>query len=45
MNKEHWVSVLLDGSVSGDVIANLLDLSYGMTESKEHSAVPHREKE
>lgn len=31
MNKEHWVSILLDGSVSKDEIFQLLDASYHLT--------------
>lgn len=34
MNKEKWITVALDGSVSGDKIKLLLDMSYEMTESK-----------
>lgn len=32
MNKEHWVTILLDGSVTKDEIFNLLDLSYELTQ-------------
>ncbi len=28
MNKNHWISVLLDGSVSDETICSLLELSY-----------------
>ena len=31
MNKEHWVSVLLDGSVPREEILALLDISFGLT--------------
>ena len=31
MNKTHWISILLDGTVSDDEIYNLLDMSYGLT--------------
>lgn len=31
MNKEHWVSIVLDGSVPEDDITHLLDLSYDLT--------------
>lgn len=31
MNKKHWITIILDGTVSKDVIYNLLDLSYEMT--------------
>ena len=31
MNKEHWITVLLDGSVSIDELYNLIDLSYDLS--------------
>ena len=31
MNKEHWISVLLDGSVSPEELAPLIELSYQLT--------------
>ncbi len=31
MNKEHWISVLLDGSVSNEIIETLLDASHKAT--------------
>lgn len=31
MNKEHWISIVLDGSVPNDEIFHLLDLSYNLT--------------
>ena len=31
MNKKHWVSVLLDGSVDKDTLTFLLDVSYDLT--------------
>ena len=31
MNKRHWVSVLLDGSVDKDTLTFLLDVSYDLT--------------
>lgn len=34
MNKEHWISVLLDGSVDESMIYNLLDMSFQLTKSK-----------
>ena len=34
MNKEHWVSVLLDGSVSMEELAPLIDLSRQLTAKK-----------
>lgn len=34
MNKEHWITVLLDGSVSGIEIYNLIDMSFELTYKK-----------
>ena len=34
MNKAHWISVLLDGSVKMSEIENMLDLSYDLTKKK-----------
>jgi predicted DNA-binding protein (MmcQ/YjbR family) len=31
MNKEHWISIVLDGSVPADVIWKLLDASFKLT--------------
>ena len=31
MNKNHWITVILDGSVKGDEISNLIELSYEIT--------------
>lgn len=31
MNKRHWISVLLDGSVGNDTLTFLLDISYDLT--------------
>lgn len=31
MNKDHWISILLDGSVSADSIWDLLDASFKLT--------------
>lgn len=31
MNKEHWISVLLDGTVEKEEIFNLIDISYDLT--------------
>lgn len=31
MNKKHWISILLDGSVEMDEITSLIDMSYGLT--------------
>ena len=34
MNKEHWITVLLDGIVSKEKICNLIDISYDLTINK-----------
>ena len=34
MNKQHWVTVLLDGSVPSDTVCELIDMSYLATLSK-----------
>lgn len=31
MNKEHWITILLDGTVPKEKICNLIDLSYELT--------------
>lgn len=31
MNKEKWITVLLDGSVEAELVKNLLDMSYQLT--------------
>jgi len=31
MNRNHWLTILLNGSVNDDEIYNLLDMSYEMT--------------
>ena len=31
MNKEHWITILLDGSVDKEKIIQLIDLSYDLT--------------
>lgn len=31
MNKEHWITVLLDGTVSKQKICELIDISYELT--------------
>ncbi len=35
MNKEHWITVLLDGSVPNEEIKMLLDMSYELTFPKQ----------
>ena len=32
MNKEHWLSIILDGTVIDDEVYALIDRSYGLTE-------------
>lgn len=34
MNKEHWISVLLDGSVSTEELKNLVDMSFEIVDRK-----------
>lgn len=34
MNKEHWISILLDGTVPIPKICDLIDLSYELTSKK-----------
>ncbi len=34
MNKESWLSIRLDGSVEEEVIKNLIDLSFELTQAK-----------
>lgn len=34
MNKEHWITVLLDGTVEEEQICSLIDLSFAATASK-----------
>ena len=34
MNKEHWISVLLDGTVEKKEIFNLIDISFELTMKK-----------
>ena len=35
MNKEHWITVLLDGTVSMNKICALIDISYDLTKKKQ----------
>lgn len=37
MNKDKWISIRLDGSVPEDEIRNLIDFSFGLTETKKKS--------
>lgn len=34
MNKKHWLTIFLNGSIDDDEIYNLLDMSYEMTKGK-----------
>ncbi len=34
MNKEHWITILLDGTVSKQKICDLIDISYDLTSKK-----------
>ena len=34
MNKEHWISVLLDGTIDKEEVFNLIDISYELTMKK-----------
>ena len=34
MNKDNWISVLLDDSVDEDMLYNLLDMSFNLTKNK-----------
>ena len=34
MNKEHWITVLLDGTVEKEEICNLIDISFELTIKK-----------
>ena len=34
MNKEYWVTILLDGTVEADEVCELIDLSYYITSPK-----------
>ena len=34
MNKNHWISIALDGTASEELVTMLLDMSYGLTAPK-----------
>ena len=34
MNKKHWITIILDGTVADHEIYNLLDMSYELTQTK-----------
>ena len=40
MNKNHWISIVLDGSVSDDQITPLLELSYDSVAPKQRKRHP-----
>lgn len=42
MNKEHWITVLLDGSAEDELVKELLEISFDMTNSK-RKAAPRRQ--
>lgn len=42
MNKENWISILLDGSVSRDEIQKLITLSYELTSTGKNSKLSKR---
>lgn len=31
MNKKHWITIILDGTVADEAVYNLLDMSYELT--------------
>ena len=35
MNKEHWITVLLDGTVKYEKVCDLIDLSYNLSSKKQ----------
>ena len=37
MNKEKWITIILDGTVSDEEIFGLIDLSYELTDAKKKS--------
>ena len=45
MNKNHWISIILDGSVSDDQITPLLELSYDSVAPKRRKKHPQPEEE
>ena len=34
MNKMHWISVILDSTVTADTVTNLLEISFDLTNNK-----------
>ena len=45
MNKLHWITVLLDGTVSSEKVCALLDISYNATSSKRRKKAVREPKE
>ena len=45
MNKDRWITILLDGSAGKEDIAVLLDMSYQMTASKIRMKKEHKQKQ
>ena len=41
MNKAHWLTVALDGSVDGEKIRFLVDMSYELTKKMRKQMLPH----
>lgn len=41
MNKQNWVSIILDGSVSEEKIISAIDISYSMTANKPRKTKKH----
>lgn len=44
MNKDSWISILLEGPVADEEIKNLLELSYKMTAQKKRDSDGRKEK-
>ena len=44
MNKLHWISIILDGSMRDDEIFHLIDESYRLTAPKERKAKKNTQK-
>ncbi len=45
MNKQHWITVLLDGTVPAEKVKNLVDISYNATASKRRKKKTREPKE
>ena len=45
MNKQHWITVLLDGTVKADKVYSLIDISYNATASKRRKKAEREPKE